>query len=124
MIHTPPQLPQPIVRMLTHLRRQIRWYVWLEGLAFVLLWLATLYWFGLALDYLPVTVGASEMPRAARATLLVIVASGAAWLLYRLIGRRAFASLPDRHLALLLERLPPPRTTKKTRSKSGTRRTP
>jgi hypothetical protein len=104
MIQTHPNLPQPIARMLTQLRRQIRWYVWLEGLAFVLIWLAAVYWIGLALDYLPVTVGASEMPRAARAVLLLVLGGGAAWLLVRFIGRRAFARLPDQHLALLLER--------------------
>jgi hypothetical protein len=58
----------------------------------------------LAIDYLPVLVGASEMPRAARIVLLAIIAAVLAYVLYRWILRRAFVRLPDHSMAVLLER--------------------
>ena len=55
---------------LAQLRRRIKTYVWLEGISLALVWLGATFWIGLAIDYLPVLVGASEMPRAARMVLL------------------------------------------------------
>jgi len=69
-----------------------------------LFWLAFTFWVGLAIDYLPVLVGASEMPRAARAVLLVIIGLILAYVIYRWVLRRTFARLPDRSMAVLLER--------------------
>lgn len=79
-------------------------YVWLEGLAVALIWLGLTFWIALAIDYLPVLVGASEMPRVARAVLLTAIAAVLGWILYRWILRRAFVRLADHSMALLLER--------------------
>ena len=101
---TPEQLDPRLHSLLSGLRRRIRAYVWLEGLALGLIWLGATFWIGLALDYLPVLAGASEMPRAARAVVLAIVAAGLALILYRWVFRRAFVPLANRSLAVLLER--------------------
>ncbi len=101
--NSPPLSPQ-VRSKLVALRRRIRLYVWLEGLAVAVLWLGLTFWLGLAIDYLPVLVGASEMPRAARAVLLGVIAAVLAWIFYRWILRRAFARLADHSMALLLER--------------------
>src|SRR5438105_72907 len=90
--------------VLTGLRWRIRLYIWAEGLALAAIWLGLMFWIGFGLDYLPVLLGASEMPAAARAVLLAITGLGLAAILYRWIGRRAFVRLSDRSMALLLER--------------------
>ena len=97
-------LPPPIRRVLSGLRWTIRAYVWVEGLSVAVIWLCLTFWTGLALDYLPVLVGADEMPRLARAILLVAIAAVLAAILYRWILRRTFARLADHSLALLIER--------------------
>jgi hypothetical protein len=98
------QLDPRIAALLARLRWRIRAYVWLEGLAVGGIWLGVTFWVALALDYLPVLVGASEMPRAARAVVLVIITVVLAVILYRWVLRRVFVPLADRNLALLLER--------------------
>ena len=106
MAATAPSLPlAPHVRsMLAALRRRIRCYVWLEGTALCLAWLGFTFWLGLAVDFLPVLVGSSELPRAARATLLVVMALVVTYLFYRWVLRRVFVPLGDRSMAVLLER--------------------
>ena len=59
-----PHLAADIRSVLARLRRRIRAYVWIDGLALGVIWLGATFWIGLAIDYLPVTLGASEMPRA------------------------------------------------------------
>jgi hypothetical protein len=90
--------------LLAGLRWRIRLYVWLEGLALAVLWLGLMFWIGLALDYLPVRLGASEMPAAARGVILAITGGITAYILYRWILRRTFVRLGDQSMALLLER--------------------
>jgi hypothetical protein len=97
-------IDRSIQSTLDALRWRIRLYVLLEGLSLALIWLGSTFWISLALDYLPVLMGASEMPAAARGILLVITSGVLAYLLYRFIGRRLFVALPDRSMALLLER--------------------
>ncbi len=99
-----PPLGTDIRAVLARLRRRIKAYVWLEGLALALLWLGATFWIGLAIDYLPVLVGASEMPRGARAILLALIAAMLVYVMYRWIFRRAFARMPDHSMAVLLER--------------------
>lgn len=99
-----PLLGRHIRALLAQLRRRIRVYVCVEGLLLVLFWLAFTFWIGLAIDYLPVLVGASETPRAARAVLLASIALIVTYVLYRWILRRTFAHLPDHSMAVLLER--------------------
>lgn len=100
----PVPLPSEIREVLGALRRRIRVYVWLEGLAVALIWVGLTFWAALALDYLPILVGASELPRAVRLGILAVIAVVLAVILYRWILRRVFATLRDRSLALLLER--------------------
>jgi hypothetical protein len=90
--------------LLAGLRWRIRLYVWLEGLALAVIWLAVMFWVSLGLDYLPVLMGASEMPAAARGVLLVGTGAVLAWLLYQFVLRRTFVRMADRSMALLLER--------------------
>ncbi|MDX1944016.1 MAG: hypothetical protein SFU86_01310 [Pirellulaceae bacterium] len=90
--------------LLAGLRWRIRLYIWLEGLALAVIWLGLTFWFSLGLDYLPVLVGASEMPAVARGILLLITGAMLAWILYRYILSRTFVALADRSMALLLER--------------------
>jgi hypothetical protein len=90
--------------LLAGLRWRIRLYIWAEGLALTVIWLGLMFWVGIGLDYLPVLMGASEMPAAARAVLLAATGIVVANILYQWIGRRAFMPLGDRSMALLLER--------------------
>ncbi len=90
--------------LLAGLRWRIRLYVWLEGLALAVIWLGLMFWISLGLDYLPVLVGASEMPAVARGVLLLATGAALAWILYQFVLRRAFVRMADRSMALLLER--------------------
>ena len=106
----PPRYPElaltPDLRsLLAGLRWRIRLYIWLEGLALAVIWLGLMFWIGLGLDYLPVLVGASEMPAVARGVLAARHRrQSLAFILYRWILRRTFVRLGDRSMALLLER--------------------
>lgn len=90
--------------LLAGLRWRIRLYIWLEGIALALIWLGAMFWLSLAFDYLPVKLGATEMPAAARGILLALTGTILAWILYRFIARRTLVRLSDRSLALVLER--------------------
>ncbi|HUE73625.1 MAG TPA: hypothetical protein VMP01_22295 [Pirellulaceae bacterium] len=101
---TPTLLTPEIQRALGGVRRRIRWYVWVEGLSLAVIWVGSMFWLALALDYLPVLVGASEMPAVARGVVLAVVAAVLAFILYRWIWRRMVVPLRDHSMALLLER--------------------
>ena len=60
-----------------------------------------------ALDYLPVRLGGSEMPRSVRLVLLMLISGVLIWIAYRWIVRRVFVPLRDSSLALLIERAYP-----------------
>jgi hypothetical protein len=98
------RLDDRIRAKLNALRWRIRIYVLLESLALAVIWLCVTFWIALALDYLPILVGASEMPRAARAVCLAIVAGGLAFILYWWLLRRSFVRLADHSMAVLIER--------------------
>lgn len=102
--HPDLNLTSDLQSLLAGLRWRIRLYIWLEGLAVAVIWLAVTFWVGFALDYLPVLMGSSEMPLPARAVLLVTIAAVLAVLLYRFVLRRTFVPLNQRSLALILER--------------------
>jgi len=97
-------LTQDLQSLLAGLRWRIRLYIWAEGIALALIWLGVMFWFGLTLDYLPVLMGATEMPTGPRALLLLANGIALAYILYHWIGRRIFVPLGDRSLALILER--------------------
>ena len=62
------------------------------------------FWIGLALDYLPVQLGGTEMPRLARSILLCVVAAIVGAILVIMLVGRLKQPLPDDSLALLVER--------------------
>jgi hypothetical protein len=97
-------LPSDLQALLAGLRWRIRFYIWLEGLSLAIVWVGAMFWLSLGLDYLPVVMGATEMPAAARAFLLAATGIVLASILYRFILRRTFVRLSDRSMALLLER--------------------
>ena len=70
----------------------------------LIVWCVVAFWVGLAVDYLPVLVGANEMPVVARRTLLIIASIGACCVSYYYVLRRVFSTLGDSSLALLVER--------------------
>ena len=82
-IPSKPQISREIVRLLSALRWRIRTYVWIEGLSVAMVWVGLTFWAGLAVDYLPVLLGASELPKAARAASLIFIAIVLAVILYR-----------------------------------------
>jgi hypothetical protein len=98
------ELAPSIRAALAGVRRRIRVYVWLEGLSLAVLWLGGAFWLALAVDYFPVLVWASEMPRAARGVILAAVIVGGLYVIYKYLLRRAFVPLANRSLAVLLER--------------------
>jgi hypothetical protein len=97
-------LPADLQALLAGLRWRIRLYIWAEGIALATIWVGLMFWVGFGLDYLPVLMGSSEMPREPRAVLLAATGIALAYILYQWIGRRTFVHLSDRSLALLLER--------------------
>ncbi len=100
----PPQnLAPPISSKLATLRRRIRRYVGLDGLALVVAWLGLAFWVTLAIDWIPVTMGYDEPTVAVRIVLLAITGAGLLWLMVR-SWRRLLVSMPDRSMAVVLER--------------------
>lgn len=97
-------LAADVQSVLAGLRSRIQAYLWLEGLSLAVIWLGVTFWLALALDYLPVLVGASEMPQWTRAILLLVMAGGFGYILYRWVFDRLAAPLSDRSMAMLLER--------------------
>ena len=93
-----------VASVLGRIKRRIRTLVVVEGLAVALIWLVVMFWISLALDYLPVRFGLDELSRTSRIVLLVVTGAAVAWLIWHLILKRAFASLKDTSIALLVER--------------------
>ena len=91
-------------RLLRALRWRIRAYVFIEGVSAAAIWLGLTFWAGLALDYVPVMMGASEMPRGVRLVLLIAIAVVLGVIIYQWIIRRSLVRLKNRSMALLLER--------------------
>ena len=98
------QLDPKIQQLLQTLRARIKMYVWVEGISLGVIWVTSMFWTGLAMDYLPILLGANELSSVARAILLVIVAAAFGYILYRWVFQRAFVALSDRSMAILLER--------------------
>ena len=93
-----PELAPAIRQVLDALRRRIRWYVWLEGLGWVVAWLAAAFWVTLGLDRF------LEPAPVVRAFLLVLVGVVAVGIFVRKVVRRLLVPLGDPSMALLLER--------------------
>ena len=93
-----------LTSLLQSLRERIRRYVVWDSLLAVAAVVFAAFWLGLALDYLPVQLGGTEMPRLARSLLLLIVAAIVLAILIRMLIGRLSRPLPDDSLALLVER--------------------
>ena len=93
-----PEISPAIAKLLMQLRRRIRGYVWLEGLAMVVAALGAAFWVMLVLDWI------FEPSPAVRSVLFVLLGIGLAVLVYRALLRRVFVPLSDISLAILLER--------------------
>ncbi len=97
---TSPQLRQ----VLAQLRTRIRGYVVVEGCAVIAIWLIALFLVGLAIDYLPVLVGLTELPKPLRVFFLVVLVVGTTYWFGKLIVSRLRVAVSDRSLALLIEK--------------------
>ncbi len=91
-------VPPIVERKLAQVRRGIRTYVWLEGLAGVVTTLVLAFWAGMLADWL-----FEPSPRI-RLGAMIVVGALALWVAYRYLLRRAFVHLTDASLAVLLER--------------------
>jgi hypothetical protein len=97
-VPTTPALPRNVRRALSAVRRRIRAYVWLEGLAMLGVTLGLAFWVGLAADWY------FEPSATARVIGIVAVAVVALYVFYRYLLRRAFVRISDATAAVLLER--------------------
>lgn len=97
-------LSQPVAEKLAAVAKLIRTYVIADALLLSLLWCLVVFFVGGLLDYLPVTAGASETPRGVRTIILIIMAIGVGWIFVTRLLNRLFARLPNRSLAVLIER--------------------
>jgi hypothetical protein len=93
-----PRLDPAIRTSLAALRRRIRRYVWIEGLAAAAAWLGLAFWLSLLVDWF------FEPPPPARAALLAAIGVVLAAVLVRMIVRRVFVPLSDANMAMLIER--------------------
>ncbi|MFM8252949.1 MAG: hypothetical protein ACKOBW_15240 [Planctomycetota bacterium] len=97
-------IPAEMRAAFAKLRSRIRAYVTIDGIATAVIWVAATFWIAFALDYLPILVGATELPQAVRAFMLVAILVVLAVILYRQVLRRVLVRLADRSMAILLER--------------------
>lgn len=93
-----PEVPPIVERKLAQVRRGIRTYVWLEGLALLAITLVTAFWMGMLLDWL------FEPSPKVRVAAILAVGLLSLWVVYHYLLRRAFVRLTDASLAVLLER--------------------
>jgi hypothetical protein len=79
-------------------RRRIRAYVWIEGLAVLAVLLGAAFWVGLAADWM------FEPSPGVRQVALIVLTVAAIFVAYRYLLRRAFVRVSDASAAALLER--------------------
>jgi hypothetical protein len=87
-----------LVRLLARIRRRARAWVWIESLAWVLLFVAGFFWISLMLDR------AIEPPAWVRGLGMFLAAATVAWILADKLLRRLAMPLSDASLALVVER--------------------
>ncbi|EKK01689.1 hypothetical protein RBSH_03015 [Rhodopirellula baltica SH28] len=90
--------------LLSRLRERVRRYIVWDSLLAIAALVLVVFWVALAVDYLPVRIGGSEMPRSARAVVLFVVAVLVVVILAKWLWGRLNRELPDDSLALLIER--------------------
>ena len=99
-----PALDPQLRKLLTSLRGRVRRYIVADSLLAVAAFIFAAFWIGLAIDFIPVRLGGTEMPRSARTVLLVAVGIALVVMIWRLLVGRLQRPLPDDSLALLVER--------------------
>ena len=99
-----PVLESNLITLLESLRQRIRRYVVWDSVLTIAVVLLAAFWIGLALDYGPVFLGGTEMPRLARGILLLLVGILVVGIVAKLLIGRLRRPLPDDSLALLVER--------------------
>ncbi len=93
--------------LLSRLRHRVRRYIVWDSLLGVSAAILAAFWIAFLIDYLPVRIGGSEMPRSARTVVLIATLAVAAVLLWRFLIAPLRRKLPDDSLALLIERQHP-----------------
>jgi hypothetical protein len=96
-----------LASLLESLRYRVRRYVVCDSALAIASVVLAAFWIGLALDYLPVQLGGTEMPRLARTILLLVVGVAVAVMIITMLVGRLSRPLPDDSLALLVERQHP-----------------
>jgi hypothetical protein len=91
-------VPPIVERKLAEVRRGIRTYVWLEGLAALVTTVVAAFWLGMFVDWL------FEPTPAVRIAAMAVVGVIGLWVAYRYLFRRVFVRLPDASIAVLMER--------------------
>lgn len=99
-----PALDPQLRKLLTSLRGRVRRYIVADSLLAVIAFIFAAFWIGLAIDFIPVRLGGTEMPRSARTVLLAAVGIALIVMIWRLLVGRLQRPLPDDSLALLVER--------------------
>ncbi len=93
--------------LLSRLRNRVRRYIVWDSLLAVAAAILTAFWIAFLIDYLPVRIGGTEMPRSARAVVLIATIALTGILLWRFLISPMRRKLPDDSLALLIERQHP-----------------
>ncbi|MCM2369334.1 polyketide synthase [Aporhodopirellula aestuarii] len=97
-------LPRSVESLLSRLRQQVRRYIVWDSVLALSAALLAVFWIAFLIDYLPVRVGGSEMPRSARGVVLIATLVLVLVLFWRFLVSRMSRELPDDSLALLIER--------------------
>lgn len=98
------QLDPQLRALLASIRRQVRQYIVADSLLAMLALVLVAFWIGLAIDFLPVRLGGTEMPRSARAVLLIAVGIALLAIVVKLLLGRLRRPIHDDSIALLVER--------------------
>jgi hypothetical protein len=101
-VTTPPDAAiEPLLRLLARVRREARAWVWIESLAVLAIAAAAIFWTTLALDWL------IEPPAWTRGVAVAGAVAAILWLVATRLVSRLATPLPDRALALAVERRNP-----------------
>lgn len=92
---------EPIDRLLARIRREARWWIWIESLSMLAMTACVAIVATLAIDWL------IEPPAWARGALVAIAACGLVWIILAKLVARLSTPLADRSLALAVERRHP-----------------
>lgn len=98
------QLHPKLRDLLSQLRHQIRRYIVWESVLVLLAIGLGVFWIAFLVDYLPVRIGGSEMPRSARGVVLLATLVALLVFAWQYLVARYRRELPDDSLALLIER--------------------